>query len=231
MAKEDKVSKSINIDQDLMTLVERLTTETTQDYFSDFLESDEKDRQAALKDRIDNRGLHASDDNDLDEAEDDKDSVDSSKEKKGSRSEPESTNVVTPKDDEIHEASFDDIIDQLNMMRSGRSTKDKDVKDRLKTYITGLTPGERQSLFVFLIGLTGILTSGTDPVTAPDPSSIGIKVQAKRKPADSQPTNIAKKAVKPEDSPNSGTAAVPIIVGEVADKREVRRKLAQLLRS
>ena len=216
-----------------MDLVDRLTVETTKDFFADLYEDDERDRQKDLAKKIKKRGIHAppKKDEDVDEAEDEE-----AEEKAASPSpaqEPEAETkpgVIKPKEEEIEEASFDDIVSQLNMMRSGKSTKNKDVKDRLETYVNGLNPGERQTLFVFLIGLTGILTGGEEAESAPDPASIGIKVQAKRKTQDAEPelkVPQAKATTGPEA--RAGTEDVPIIVGEVADKKEIRRRLSKLL--
>ena len=232
MAKEGKVSKLINIDKDLMDLVDKLTVEATQNYFSDLYEEDEKDRQQDLEKKIKKRGLEAptQTDEDVDEAEDEEGEEKAAKPKAPPEPEEDAApKAIRPKEEEIEEASFDDIVDQLNMMRSGKSTKDKDVRGKLETYVNGLGPGERQSLFVFLIGLTGILTGGEEAETAPDPSSIGIKVQAKRKTQDAEP-ELKTRTVKSADRDASpkGTEAVPIIVGEVADKREVWRRLSKL---
>jgi hypothetical protein len=226
------VSKLINIDKDLMDLVDRLTVETTKNFFADLYEDDERDRQDDLAKKIKKRGIHAppKKDEDVDEAEDEEGEEKAAQPDQAQEPEAETkSGTIKPKEEEIEEASFDDIVSQLNMMRSGKSTKDKDVKDRLSTYVNGLAPGERQTLFVFLIGLTGILTGGEPAESAPDPSSIGIKVQAKRKTQDTEPELKAPQA-KAASGPAkaSGTKEVPIIVGEVADKKEIRRRLSKL---
>jgi hypothetical protein len=235
MAKEGKVSKPINIDKDLMDLVDRLTVETTKSFFADLYEDDERDRQEDLAKKIKKRGIHAppKKDEDVDEAEDEEGEEKAAQPAQSQEPEAEAKpGTIKPQEEEIEEATFDDIVSQLNMMRSGKSTKDKDVKERLETYVNGLAPGERQTLFVFLIGLTGILTGGEAAESAPDPSSIGIKVQAKRKTQDVEPelkAPQAKAATGPAAA--TGTKEVPIIVGEVADKKEIRRRLSKLWNS
>ena len=55
--------------------------------------------------------------------------------------------------------TLDDIIEKLNIIRSGRSTKDDDVKSELENYILQFSEEDKSSLLAFLDGLGRILTS------------------------------------------------------------------------
>jgi hypothetical protein len=63
----------------------------------------------------------------------------------------------------------EDIVERLNIIRSGRSTKDLDVKKELEEYIAQFTEEEKTALLAFLEGLGQILTSGVDSIDAADP--------------------------------------------------------------
>ena len=63
----------------------------------------------------------------------------------------------------------EDIIDRLNIVRSGRSTKDGDVKREMEEYIAQFSEDEKTALLAFLEGLGQILTSGVDSADATDP--------------------------------------------------------------
>lgn len=63
----------------------------------------------------------------------------------------------------------EDIVERLNIIRSGRSTKDLDVKKELEDYIAQFTEEEKTALLAFLEGLGQILTSGVDSIDAADP--------------------------------------------------------------
>jgi pyruvate dehydrogenase E2 component (dihydrolipoamide acetyltransferase) len=65
--------------------------------------------------------------------------------------------------------TVEDIIDKLNIVRSGRSTKDSDVKRELEEYVAQFSEDEKQALIAFLEGLGQILTSGVDSDDAADP--------------------------------------------------------------
>ena len=108
--------------------------------------------------------------------------------------------------------TVEDIIDKLNIVRSGRSTKDSDVKRELEEYIAQFNEDEKQALVAFLEGLGQILTSGVDSDDAADPQDpYSLQIQKSA-------GTTAGKALKP---PQPGTAAktaptpgpVPIQVG------------------
>ena len=166
---------------------------------------------------------------DLDEAEDDEKSDDEDVSNKAAlgKEEPEggdgdTPNAVMPTSDDMAEADVGQIINMLNMLRSGKSTKDEEVKKQLGDYFDGLPPGDRQALFVLLSGLTQILTSGVGGQSAPAPAKVGIKINAKQKKnddedADARIKNQAK-ANQGDESDDDSEESAPIIVGESQKK-------------
>ena len=108
--------------------------------------------------------------------------------------------------------TVDDIVEKLNVVRSGRSTKDLDVKRELDEYVNQFDEDEKTALLAFLQGLGQILTSGIDSQDAVDPAdpyALQIKksLGAKAANAAATPTPAATAAPAPAPGP------VPIKVG------------------
>ena len=96
---------------------------------------------------------------------------------------------------------FDDIIDQLNHVRSGASIKDDQIRSGLLKYYENLNSDEKKDLFSMLSGFATIMNKAGEAEDAPVPSD------AKEKSS----TKISSKVV-------NKAANAPIVVGEVADK-------------
>jgi hypothetical protein len=112
--------------------------------------------------------------------------------------------------------TVDDIIEKLNIVRSGRSTKDADVKRELEEYVAQFSEEEKQALVAFLEGLGQILTSGVDSQDAVDPQdpySLSIQKSPGASPnkAVRPPTPAVAPPAAPASSPTPGP--VPIKVG------------------
>lgn len=107
--------------------------------------------------------------------------------------------------------TLDDIIEKLNIIRSGRSTKDDDVKSELENYILQFSEEDKSSLLAFLDGLGRILTideqNAQQAATpgAPPPAPGPTPTPPKQSSIQSQP-----KPAAPQKS-----SAVPINVGGI----------------
>ena len=138
----------------------------------------------------------------------------------------------TPSSKEVLGADLGGVIKSLNKIRSGKSLKDEMTKRELNDYLKSLSDGERQSLYVFLDGLSQIMAGGVAGEKAPDPGAVGITVNATTKVKDPPKK---KPAMTPSALAKSGSAlpsgqAKPIVVGEVASKDEIRRIARRLMR-
>jgi len=123
-----------------------------------------------------------------------------------------SAEAPPPAGEEKKPITVDDIVDKLNVVRSGRSTKDLDVKRELEEYVNQFDEDEKTALLAFLQGLGQILTSGIDSQDAADPMdpyALQIKksLGAKAANAAQAPTPSAAAAPAPTPGP------VPIKVG------------------
>ena len=143
----------------------------------------------------------------------------------------ETPTPATPSVEEVTSATIDDIVDKLNMLRSGKSTKDEEVRDQLAAYWDGMQPGEQQSLFAYLTGLTQIMTAGAVGKDATDPSAVGIKISAKKKTKDQEEKEEPAEDLGDEQrkSPDEADEA-PIIVGEAVSKKQLLRRVKELMR-
>ena len=155
-------------------------------------------------------------------------------EESGAKDQDETPAPATPSVDEVTEATVDDIVDKLNMLRSGKSTKDEEVRDQLAAYWDGMQPGEQQSLFAYLTGLTQIMTAGAVGSDATDPSSVGIKINARKKSKDqeerSEPSEDLGDEQRQEDSDAEEADEAPIIVGESISKKKLLMRVKELMR-
>lgn len=182
-----------------------------------------------------------SEEEDLDEAEDEEKSEEKtsnlvSKKIATGKEEPKQPKAVIPDPTEIKDVTFAQVVNMMNMMRSGKSAKDPETKKKLGAYFKGLNPGERQALFVLMSGLTQILAAGVDGSEAPDPSQVGIEIKPKPASKDTVSREKQKSAPKTPGAPASVGKTfdsepdedLPIIVGEAADKSRILQRISRL---
>ena len=201
---------------------------------------DERQAQDDLSDQLkDYKASESSDDTeeeeDVEEAEDEpEEDEESEKPKKDTTklgsANPKPEKVDTPSGKDLAGAGLSDVIKSLNKIRSGKSLKDEKTKKELNDYITSMADGEKQSLFVFLSGLSQIMAGGISGDEAPDPGKVGITVNARTK-VDEPKSSKAKKAI-PSKTGASGPAgeATPIVVGEVANKSGLHIRVRRLMK-
>ncbi len=106
--------------------------------------------------------------------------------------------------------TLDDIIEKLNVIRAGRSTKDDNVKSDLENYILQFSEEDKGSLLAFLDGLGRILT----PPEQVSPTPGGVPGA----PVKSAPTPVTSPAPAPSApaAPKSvSKSPVPINVGGI----------------
>ena len=215
---------------DLEALIEMATKQAFKEKIGHLVENEEeRARQKQTADDIKSLGSSKKKKGDLEEADDEDSAEDkevSAKAALGKEQEEDNFDdvptAVMPTSDDMAEADIGQVINMLNMLRSGKSTKDEQVKDALTDYYNALTPGDRQALFVLMSGLTQIMTSGVEGKSAPAPSKVGIKINAKQKQKDDEDAedrirNQAK-ANAGSDGEKEAEEMKPIIVGESQNK-------------
>lgn len=232
-------------------LVRSITAKVIKETLSSAQDDDaERDRQEAMTQKLQMlqrapRDKSQNKSEDLEEAEDDSDDKQNPDDEKNAsefvskkiatgKEQPKQAKAVVPNPSDIKDVTFDQVINMMNMMRSGKSAKDPNTKKNLSAYFKGLNPGERQALFVLLSGLTQIIAGGVGGTEAPDPSQVGIKINPKRAEKDTADVGL-KKSIKTPGSPASVVSRpsepkedLPIVVGEAADRSLILRRIKKL---
>ncbi len=169
----------------------------------------EKLKQGNVSSKIDDLGVRkkASKKSEVDEEEEDKEDNDVDIMKGEDEEEEDEKFSYDVPDTFPKNVKFQDIVDQLNFVRSGASAKDDDVKQGLMKYFENLTNDERRDLLSMLSGFATIMNKAGDVEDAPTPSEIKAKVEKSKK--------VEKGVSK---VPANKPGLTPIVVGEAAVK-------------
>jgi hypothetical protein len=139
-------------------------------------------------------------------------------------------------DPEVFGVSFDSVLKDINTLRAGRSTKDKEIKDELLTYYDRLDEDERKILHLFLRELSKILQGALDGEDAIDPSDAplyaDIIMQGDNEEAEEAPAR-KKQTKRTSTGPISQEvedSSPPIKVNEQQDLNEIRRRVKNLMK-
>ena len=202
--------------------------------------SDERQVQDDMVDQLkDFQASEVSDsdeEEDVEEAEDDAEDAEDAEKKpkkdttKLGSANPKPEKAKTPSGEDLAGVGLGDVIKNLNKIRSGKSLKDERTKKELNDYIESLADGEKQSLFVFLSGLSQIMAGGVAGDEAPSIGDVGITVNAKTK-IEKPKTSKSKKATPSKVSSSTPAGEnTPIVVGEVADKSKLYARVRRLMK-
>ena len=138
----------------------------------------------------------------------------------------EEDEAVTP---EKLGVSFDSVLKDINTLRAGRSTKDKEIKEELLEYYDRLDEDERQILQLFLHELSRILQGALTGDAAIEPSDAPYNFDIERASSDDNKVKVSNEterggAASEEDS------SPPIKVNESQDLHEIRNKIKNLMK-
>jgi hypothetical protein len=151
---------------------------------------------------------------------------------------PEDTETEEPVkeiDPETFGVSFDSVLKDINTLRAGRSTKDKDIKEQLLGYYDKLNEGERKVLHLFLSQLSKILQGALTASDAQDPSDSPFNAEitfgeaegeggGEESPSGGEDEETAEEGEGGEDT------SPPIKVNEQQDLREIRKRVKRLMK-
>ena len=140
-------------------------------------------------------------------------------------------------DPEKFGVSFDSVIKDINTLRAGRSTKDKEIKDELLGYYDRLDEDERKILHLFLRELSKILQGAIDAAGAVDPSdppfNLDVVGSGEEKSAEDTPSQSKQQATTSDTSAGrerGEDTSPPIKVNERQELNEIRRKVKRLMK-
>ena len=132
----------------------------------------------------------------------------------------------TTMDPDSFGVSFDSVIKDINTLRAGRSTKDKDIKDQLLGYYDRLDDGERKILHLFLSELSKILQGAIDASDAQDPSDPPFNADISFPEEEGEVSPEEPAGTEPTEEPESGEdTSPPIKVNERQELNEIRKNV------
>lgn len=112
------------------------------------------------------------------------------------------------------DVSTEDIVDKLNLIRSGKSLKDEEIAAKMDEYVKGLTKPERIALLSFLKGLTQIITGEIPADDAADPSDSDANISMEKDKGSQKvtikPTVIKAPDVKSKSTPSAEDTSGPV---------------------
>ena len=136
-------------------------------------------------------------------------------------------------DPETLGVSFDSVVKDINTLRSGRSTKDKEIKEELLGYYDKLDEDERKILHLFLSEISKILQGAIEAADAVDPSDPPYNAEitfgdgtAEETGEESQDTETRSARAKKSGEDTSP----PIRVNESQDLQEIRKRVKRLMK-
>lgn len=88
--------------------------------------------------------------------------------------------------------TFDDVVEKINSIRSGKSLRDNGIAENLETYFEDLSTPEKVALFAYLKGISQILTGEIEAEKAQDPGEDPASVKMEKSKGAGQ-----KKTLKP----------------------------------
>lgn len=94
--------------------------------------------------------------------------------------------------------SIDDVVKELNSIRSGKSLKNPELMGKMNEYFENLDENERVTLFAFMKGIAQILSGETESDQAVDNDDVdpGMKIEPEENTEKSTNTNTEKPVVK-----------------------------------
>ena len=136
-------------------------------------------------------------------------------------------------DPETLGVSFDSVIKDINTLRAGRSTKDKEIKEELLGYYDRLDEDERKVLHLFLSEISKILQGALEAADAKDPSDPPFNFDISSGEDSEEGDTTAEEEGADEDSPEDTSGedtSPPIKVNERQELNEIRRKVRRLMK-
>lgn len=135
------------------------------------------------------------------------------------------TESVPPGED----ITFYMLRDKLNVIRSGKSLKDADVKGDLQEYVDRLEDIEKEALYIFLDSIGKIMLDEIEGSEAEEPSGPIEMTHSEESEGDSgdeseQPEKQSSEGESPEND------SAPIKVGQPQITEHVRKRIKELMR-
>lgn len=150
--------------------------------------------------------------------------------------EPPAEETETPEQAEIDPetlgVSFDSVVKDINTLRAGRSTKDKEIKEELLGYYDRLDDDERKILHLFLSEISKILQGAIAASDAQDPSEPPFNAEITFGEEGEETGAEAPEETAEEETAEEGDedTSPPIKVNEQQDLYEIRKRVRRLMK-
>tara|TARA_Y100000310_G_scaffold343728_1_gene452737 strand:- start:169 stop:858 length:690 start_codon:yes stop_codon:yes gene_type:complete len=227
---------SINFD-DIDNLIEKAINQIIRENFSLDSARHEKSAQDQLAAAIADRGIKAppekkqtsdekdkEEDEEIEEVEEEEIKIKSGGEVKVT----DYNKATVKKERELPETlKAKSIAKTLNVLRSGKSLKDKEVFARFQIYFDALSGAEKIALKGFLDGISQVIVGDETGMKAQDPSEPPYNVRMEAEP-DQEREEVVKTSIKQKVLAPSKDEDTPIVVGESADKSAIFNFLRNL---
>lgn len=153
------------------------------------------------------------------------------------------TQVQPPPPTAPEQIDADSIIDKFNIIRSGRSLSDRDVKDAMKNAFGSMAPGQKQQLYAVLQQIAQIVAPQVDATRSTPPQKedpalmqarlkmLNQKAQQNTQPAQQpvvQTNNVQQAAPQKQKSKDEEDDSPPIKVGSKTSE-SVKKTLKTLI--
>jgi len=219
----------INSEKELLNLLKVVSQEAVKKSRSTLNESVDKAQERYATSLKASESLYGVNLSEQEEAEAEQSATESEEgEEDGSTGQVDDAAESEAADPEEFGVSFDSVIKDINNLRSGRSTKDKEIKDELLGYYDKLDEGERKILHLFLRELSNILKGALDAEDAIDPSDPPYNAEITFG-NDSDETDAPEKSDAGEEESGEDSSP-PIKVNEAQDLNEIRKKVSRLMK-
>ena len=119
----------------------------------------------------------------------------------------------------------DAIIDKFNIIRSGRSLNDRDIRDMMKQYLGSLTPGQMQATFGILQKIAGIVQPAVPPRTQAPPQEPSAITNARLQMLQQKQAGEKQQQAQPPQASAPAAAPPPRAAKPPPDEEEEERDL------
>lgn len=134
---------------------------------------------------------------------------------------------VKIKHEKVPEVNAQSIADKINELRAGKSLKDKETMNALKSYFEKLNGPERIALFAFLSGLVKVLGELKGNVKTPHSKPFSIDMAQDESVHDDSDNELERHPKGTKAASKSKTSETPIVVGESANKKHIFNVIKQ----
>ena len=221
----------INSESELLQLLKVVSEEAvkkSKKTLNEAVDTAQERYMSTLKASEQTYGVSLSEQEEEQEGQEGQEEQESSGEESSGAAPEEESEIIDP---ETLGVSFDSVVKDINTLRSGRSTKDKEIKEELLGYYDRLDEDERKILHLFLSEISKILQGALEAADAQDPSDPPFNAEITFGEQEKQEKAEQPSKPRSQDSSSQGEdSSPPIRVNESQDLTEIRKRVYRLMK-